>query len=260
MVIHQDGSILGHGRRELAQHFPRPGWVEHDPEELISSILEAARAALAAAGERPAGIGITNQRETIVLWERKSLLPVAPAIVWQDRRTADRCRELREAGSEPLIRGRTGLLLDPYFSASKLEWLLQNPDLRLRAERGELAAGTVDSWLIARLTGGRAHVTDPTNASRTMLYGLASGEWDRTLTDLFQVPDSLLPALTGSSGVCGETEPGLLGYSLPIGALRSGLRYAGRREEHLWDRGFSSAVHRRDASPATRGIAGNRGL
>ena len=219
MVIHQDGSILGHGRRELTQHFPQPGWVEHDPEELISSILEAARAALAAAGERPAGIGITNQRETIVLWERKSLRPVAPAIVWQDRRTADRCRELREAGSEPLIRGRTGLLLDPYFSASKLEWLLQNPDLRLRAERGELAAGTVDSWLIARLTGGRAHVTDPTNASRTMLYGLASGEWDRTLTDLFQVPDSLLPALTGSSGVCGETEPGLLGYSLPIAGV-----------------------------------------
>jgi glycerol kinase len=219
LVVHQDGTILGQGRRELKQHFPRPGWVEHDPDELISSTLEAAREALAAAGERPAGLGITNQRETIVLWERKSLQAVAPAIVWQDRRTSDRCRELREAGGEQDIRNRTGLLLDPYFSATKLEWLLQNPDLRLRAERGELAAGTVDSWLIARLSGGRTHVTDPTNASRTMLYRLASGDWDPTLTKLFQIPESLLPAIVGSSGSCGETERGLLGDSLPIAGI-----------------------------------------
>ena len=219
LVVHQDGTVLGHGQREITQHFPKPGWVEHDPDELVSSTLDAARDALAAAGERPAGIGITNQRETIVLWERKSLQPVAPAIVWQDRRTADRCRELREAGSEAAIRGRTGLLLDPYFSASKLEWLLQNPELRLRAERGELAAGTVDSWLIARLTGGRAHVTDPTNASRTMLYGLASGSWDPALTALFQVPESLLPTIVGSSGVCGESERALFGRSFPIAGI-----------------------------------------
>jgi glycerol kinase len=219
MVVHQDGTILGHGQREITQHYPQPGWVEHDPDELISSTLAAAREALAASRERPLGIGITNQRETIVLWERKSLQAVAPAIVWQDRRTLDRCRELREAGSEAEIRARTGLLLDPYFSASKLEWLLQNPELRLRAERGELAAGTVDSWLIARLTGGRTHVTDPTNASRTMLYDLAAGGWDQALTALFQVPEALLPSITRSSGVCGESDPSLLGGSLPIAGI-----------------------------------------
>jgi glycerol kinase len=219
LVVHQDGTVLGRGQREFRQHFPAPGWVEHDPEELIGSTLAAARDALAQAGERPAGIGITNQRETLVLWERKSLEPVAPAIVWQDRRTAQRCLELRAAGSEPLIRERSGLLLDPYFTATKLEWLLHDPELRLRAERGELAAGTVDSWLIARLTRGRTHVTDPTNASRTMLYGLAAGGWDRELTSLFQVPEALLPTVVESSAICGETDPDLLGYSLPIAGI-----------------------------------------
>jgi glycerol kinase len=219
LVVHQDGSILGRGQREFRQHYPAPGWVEHDPDELVSATLAAAREALAAAGERPAGIGITNQRETVVLWERKTLRPVAPAIVWQDRRTAARCAELRAAGAEPMIRERTGLLLDPYFTATKLEWLLQDPELRLRAERGELAAGTVDSWLIARLTGARAHVTDPTNASRTMLYALAAGKWDRELAALFQVPEALLPTVVGSSGICGESDPELFGFSLPIAGI-----------------------------------------
>src|SRR3990172_3230105 len=195
LVVHQDGTILGRDRREFVQHFPQPGWVEHDPDDLFQSTLAAARDAIAASRERPAGIGITNQRETVVLWERKTLRPVAPAIVWQDRRTADRCRELRAAGIETDIRTRTGLVLDPYFSATKLEWLLRDPDLRRRAEQGELAAGTVDSWLIARLTAGRSHVTDPTNASRTMLFNLASGDRDRDLTALFRVPDGLLPAI-----------------------------------------------------------------
>ena len=219
VVVHQDGTILGTGQREFRQHYPEPGWVEHDPEDLIETTLAAARTALAAAKERPAGIGITNQRETLVLWDRKTLRAVAPAIVWQDRRTAERCRALRAEGAEPEIRSRTGLLLDPYFSATKLEWLLRDADLRRRAERGELAAGTVDSWLIARLTGGRVHVSDPTNASRTMLYSLSSGGWDPFLTTMFGVPESLLPTVVPSSGVAGETDPALLGIPLPIAGI-----------------------------------------
>ncbi len=219
LVIHQDGRVLGQGRREFRQHYPEPGWVEHNPEDLIETTLAAARDALAAAGERPVGIGITNQRETLVLWDRRTLHAVAPAIVWQDRRTAERCRELRAAGAEPEIRSRTGLLLDPYFSATKLEWLLRNPELRRCAERGELAAGTVDSWLIARLTGGRAHVTDPTNASRTMLCSLAAGAWHPHLLSLFAIPENLLPAIVPSSGVCAETDAGHFGASLPIAGI-----------------------------------------
>jgi glycerol kinase len=219
LVVHQDGTILGTGQREFRQHYPEPGWVEHDPEDLIQTTLAAALEALAAAKERPAGIGITNQRETLVLWDRKSLRAVAPAIVWQDRRSAERCRALRAEGAEPEIRARTGLLLDPYFTATKLEWLLRDAGLRHRAERGELAAGTVDSWLIARLTGGRAHVTDHTNASRTMLYSLASGSWDRELASLFAIPDSLLPKITPSSGVVGESDAELLGMALPIAGI-----------------------------------------
>ena len=219
VVVHQDGTILGTGQREFRQHYPEPGWVEHDPEDLIETTLAAAREALAAAKERPAGIGITNQRETLVLWDRKSLRAVAPAIVWQDRRTTGRCRELRAEGAEPAIRSRTGLLLDPYFSATKLEWLLRDGELRRRAERGELAAGTVDSWLTARLTGGRAHVTDHTNASRTMLYSLASGGWDRELASRFAIPASLLAEIVPSSGVVGETHAELLGTGLPIAGI-----------------------------------------
>ena len=219
VVVHQDGTLLGTGQREFRQHYPEPGWVEHDPEDLIETTLVAARQALAAAKERPAGIGITNQRETLVLWDRTSLRAVAPAIVWQDRRTAERCRALRASGAEPEIRSRTGLLLDPYFSATKLEWLLRDAGLRRRAERGELAAGTVDSWLIARLTGGRAHVTDHTNASRTMLYSLASGAWDPHLASLFAIPQSLLATIVPSSGMIGESNAELLGTALPIAGI-----------------------------------------
>ena len=211
--------MLGEGRREFAQHFPEPGWVEHDPEELFRSTVEAAREALAKGGGRPAGIGITNQRETVVLWDRRTLRAVAPAIVWQDRRTAARCRELRDAGAEPELRARTGLVLDPYFSATKLEWLLRDPELLRRADRGELAAGTVDSWLVAKFTGGRVHVTDPTNASRTMLYSLAAASWDPDLAGRFGIPLQLLPAITGSSGVCGELDPEWFGYPLPIAGI-----------------------------------------
>jgi len=219
LILHQDGRILGRGYREFTQHFPQPGWVEHDPEEILRVTLEAAREAIARAGEMPDGIGITNQRETVVLWDRRSLAPVAPAIVWQDRRTAERCRQLKADGAEGLIRERTGLVLDPYFSATKLEWLLRDPALRLRAERGELAMGTIDSWLIARLTGGRVHVTDHTNASRTQLYGLARRDWDDELLGLFGIPRALLPDIVNSSGVIGESDAEALGRSLPIAGI-----------------------------------------
>jgi len=219
LVVHQDGTVLGRGYRELTQHFPRPGWVEHDPEEIVRVSLEAIREALAAAGERPVGIGITNQRETVVLWDRRTLAPVAPAIVWQDRRTSDRCRQLREAGVETLLRERTGLVADPYFSATKLEWLLRDRDLRRCAVRGELAAGTIESWLVAWLTGGRAHVTDHTNASRTLLYNLATRDWDPELLGLFGVPRETLPGIVPSAGTVAETDPAHLGTSLPIAGL-----------------------------------------
>ena len=219
LVVHRDGTVLGRGYREFSQHYPRPGWVEHDPEEILAVSLAAMREALAGARDRPVGLGITNQRETVVLWDRRTLAPVAPAIVWQDRRTSDRCRELREAGLAPLLRERTGLVPDPYFSATKLEWLLRDPELRRRAGRGELAAGTVESWLVARLTGGRAHVTDHTNASRTLLYSLRAREWDPELLRLFGVPRELLPAIVPSAGVVGETDPAHLGFPLPIAGL-----------------------------------------
>jgi glycerol kinase len=219
LVVHRDGTVLGRGYREFTQHYPRPGWVEHDPEEILEVSLAAMREALAAARDRPVGLGITNQRETVVLWDRRTLAPVAPAIVWQDRRTSDRCRELREAGLAPLLRERTGLVPDPYFSATKLEWLLRDPELRRRAGGGELAAGTVESWLVARLTGGRAHVTDHTNASRTLLYSLRAREWDPELLRLFGVPRELLPAIVPSAGVVGETDPAHLGFPLPIAGL-----------------------------------------
>jgi glycerol kinase len=219
LVVHQDGTVLGVGQREFAQHYPEPGWVEHDADELWQSTLDSAREAIARSGAQPAAIGITNQRETLVLWDRATLRPVAPAIVWQDRRTAERCRELRAAGVEPEVRARSGLILDPYFTATKLEWLLRSADLRKRAERGELAAGTVDAWLIARLTGGRVHATDPTNASRTLLYNLASGGWDPVLTELFGVPVGMLPAVVPSSGVVAESDGGHFGRPIPIAGI-----------------------------------------
>jgi glycerol kinase len=219
LVVHQDGQVLGRGYRELTQHYPQPGWVEHDPEEIFRISVEVMREAIGKSGERPVGLGMTNQRETVVLWDRRTLAPVAPAIVWQDRRTSARCRELREAGLEPLLRERTGLVADPYFSATKLEWLLRDAELRRRAARGELAAGTVESWLVARLTGGKVHASDHTNASRTLLYGLRSRNWDPELLATFGIPRELLPSIVHSSGMLAETDPSQLGYPLPIAGL-----------------------------------------
>jgi glycerol kinase len=219
LVIHQDGTVLGRGYREFTQYFPQPGWVEHDPEEIVTVSIEAMAEALARAGERPIGLGITNQRETVVLWDRRSLRPVAPAIVWQDRRTTERCRELREGGIEKMLRERTGLVADPYFSATKLEWLLRDPGLRRRAEQGELAAGTIESWLVARFTGGRVHVSDHTNASRTLLYDLRAHDWQGELLEVFGVPREVLPQVVRSSGLIAEIDPSHLGYSLPVAGL-----------------------------------------
>lgn len=218
LVVSAEGEVVGRGYRELPQHFPTPGWVEHDPLQLLQTAVDAGREALAQAGGEVAAIGITNQRETVVLWDRDSLGPVGPAIVWQDRRTAKRCEALRKEGREPAIRERTGLLLDPYFSATKLEWLLRDPALRARAVAGTLCAGTVESWLVAQLTGG-LHVTDPTNASRTLLADLRTGEWDDGLLELFGVPRAMLPKVVPSAGVVGTTLPKWFGTSIPISGL-----------------------------------------
>ncbi len=213
-----DMRIKSVGQEEFPQHFPRSGWVEHDPEDLWQSSLRSIKAAVARAGigaQEIAGIGITNQRETTVVWDRKTGAPIYNAIVWQDRRTAGRCSELREAGHEALIRTRTGLLLDPYFSGTKLAWILDHVEgARARAEAGELAFGTVDSWLIWKLTGGRVHASDATNASRTMLYNIVDGAWDAEICALLDVPMAMLPEVRDCAGDFGTTD--LLGAPLPI--------------------------------------------
>jgi glycerol kinase len=219
-----DGTIVGRGYREIGQHYPQPGWVEHDPEEIWQATLAAARQALGR--EIPGAIGITNQRETIVAWERRTGRPVHRALVWQDRRTAARCRELQAAHGDASLAERTGLVWDPYFSATKIEWLLHEvPGLRERAARGDVVFGTVDSWLTFRLTGGRALVTDPTNASRTLLYSLGTGDWDDELLDLFDVPRSALPELVPSSSVIATADRAVFGAEIPI-AGRAGDQQA----------------------------------
>lgn len=214
LVVAQDGRVLGRGYREITQYYPAPGWVEHDPHEILERTFSAAREAIAQAGVTPVAVGITNQRETIVLWERATGRAVHNAIVWQDRRTAERCAEL--APQAAMIGSRTGLVTDPYFSATKLEWLLARPGVRERVMRGELAAGTIDSWLMWHLTGGVVHATDHTNASRTMLYDLDARDWNDELCALFGVPRSLLPKVSPSGGHFGVTVPAAIGLSIPI--------------------------------------------
>jgi len=216
MVLDETGRVVSRGYAELPQHFPKPGWVEHDGEEIWETTLRAVADALALAGigdvaganhgVRLDAIGMTNQRETTLVWERATSKPIAPAIVWQDRRTAPRCESLKRAGHERAIARRTGLRLDPYFSATKLEWLLDHtPRARARGRAGELAFGTVDSWLIWKLTGGRVHATDPTNASRTLLLDLTKLAWDEDCLDLFRVPAAVLPEVRPSAGDFGVT-------------------------------------------------------
>ncbi len=218
-----DGRPVVTARRELPQSYPGPGRVEHDParirDDAVAVCGEALERAEASAG-RVAALGITNQRETTLLWERATGRPVHPAIVWQDRRTAPLCDALRERGLEPEVRRKTGLLLDPYFSATKLAWLLEHVDgAREAAGRGELAFGTVDSWLVWHLTGGRVHATDATNASRTLLFDIHDQRWDEELLETFGIPAAVLPEVRDSSGSFGETEPGLFGRAIPIGGV-----------------------------------------
>ncbi len=223
LVIDAGGVVLASDQKQAGLSTPQPGWVEQDAEELWQAQLATARGALEQAGltaSDVAGIGIANQRETTILWDRATSQPVAPAIVWQDRRTADFCEQLRGAGAEAKVRRKTGLLLDPYFSGTKIRWLLDNvPGVRERAEAGTLAFGTVDSWMAWRLSGGRRHVTDATNASRTLLYDIREGRWDDELLELFGVPRTLLPEVVDSSGVVGETDPVLLGAAVPIAGM-----------------------------------------
>jgi glycerol kinase len=213
------GEIRARAHREVAVQHPRPGWVEQDPMDLLASVLAASGEALQA-GEA-AAVGITNQRETVVVFDRRTLEPVGPAIVWQDRRTAELCEAHRRAGEEAELRRRTGLLLDPYFSATKIEWLLrQDPDLRRRAEAGDLCATTVDAWLVARLTDGSALATDASNASRTLLYDLRRGDFDPDLCALFDIPPAVLPPIVSSAGRVGFTDPSVFhGRRLPISGL-----------------------------------------
>ena len=214
------GNPLHIAQEEFPQHYLRAGWVEHDPEAIWSSVLKVTRDVLASASATPAAIGITNQRETTLMWDRATGEPIHNAIVWQDRRTAGHCDLLRERGFESSVMTKTGLLLDPYFSATKIAWILNHVDgARARAEKGELAFGTVDTFLLWRLTGGRTHATDATNASRTALFNIHSQDWDEDLLNIFDVPRELLPEVRDTVDEFGLTDEKILGASVPIHAL-----------------------------------------
>lgn len=223
VLFEKDGRCAFIAQQEFKQIFPHPGWVEHDPEEIWSTTLAVVREAVTTArqiGRRIASLGITNQRETTVIWDRHNGKPVNNAIVWQDRRTASHCDTLKQAGHEPTVMAKTGLLLDPYFSATKIAWILdQIPDARHRAEAGDLAFGTIDSFLLWRLTGGKTHATDATNAARTLLFNIHSNRWDTELLSLFDIPAALLPVVTDCAADFGHTSPTLLGESLGIGGM-----------------------------------------
>jgi len=223
IIFDREGNVIALAQKEFTQYYPQSGWVEHDAREIWSSQLAVATEAVAKAGLKAssiATIGITNQRETTIVWDRATGQPVYPAIVWQDRRTAEYCDTLKAAGHEDLIREKTGLLIDAYFSASKVRWILDHVEgVRERADRGELAFGTVDSWLVWNLTGGAKHVTDVTNASRTMLYNINTLDWDEELLALFGIPKSLLPEVRSSSEIYGETSANILATRIPIAGI-----------------------------------------
>jgi len=233
LVIAADGRVVGRGYREITQHFPQPGWVEHDAEEILERTLLTARDAITAAGVTPDVLGITNQRETVVLWHRDTGKPLARAIVWQDRRTTERCQQLK--GKASFIAQRTGLRPDPYFSATKIEWLLKKPEIAFVARNGRLLAGTMDSWLIWKLTGGRVHATDPTNASRTLLFDIQRLRWSKELCDLFSVPMEILPEVRPSAGDFGKTVTSFFGKALPITGV------AGDQQAALFGQGCCAA-------------------
>jgi glycerol kinase len=220
ILFDQDMQVAGVAQQEFTQHFPSAGWVEHDPEEIWQTTLAVCRQVMANQGVEAAAvaaIGITNQRETTVVWDKATGQAIHNAIVWQDRRTADYCASLKDAGHEPMIRDKTGLLLDPYFSGTKLRWILQNvPGAQERAEQGELLFGTIDSFLIWRLTGGASHATDATNAARTLMYDIRTGAWSAEICDLLSVPMGMLPEVRDSAAEFGTTDADLLGGAIPI--------------------------------------------
>jgi len=233
LVIGENGGVLGRGYREITQHFPKPGWVEHDPAEIYARTVDAAREAIAEAKTVPSAIGITNQRETIVVWNRNTGETLGRAIVWQDRRTAERCRALAPQAKE--INRRTGLVTDPYFSATKLEWILANR--AGKSKRADLCAGTIDSWLIWMLTGGAVHATDPTNASRTMLYDIDAHDWSDELCSIFGVPRAMLPEIRPSSGDFGVARAGTLADAgIPIAGV-AGDQQAALFGQGCWEPG-----------------------
>ena len=219
ILFSKQGEILAQSQKELTQHYPQKGWVEHDPEEIWADTLAAAKDVLQH-GSNCAAIGITNQRETTILWDRKTGKAVYNAIVWQDRRTAEYCRDLKERGVEETIIAKTGLLIDPYFSCTKIKWLLDNVSgVKERALNGELAFGTVDSFLLYRLTAGRVHATDATNASRTGLFNIITQQWDEELLAIYDIPAALLPEVKDNVALFGVTDKDVLGYELPIGGV-----------------------------------------
>ena len=243
LVVSSRGKVVGRAYCEFTQYFPRPGWVEHDAEEIFAVTARVAREALAAANTEVTAVGITNQRETIVVWDPATLRPLHRAIVWQDRRTSALCRELREAGHEEMVRHRTGLLLDPYFSGTKLRWLFEaDSELAARAESGELAVGTIDAWLVARLTAGAVHATDATNASRTLLFDLNEGDWHDELLGLMGVPRRILPEIRPSSGDFGVTDGSVLGVEVPIGGV-AGDQQAALYGQGCWEAGTGKCTY-----------------
>ncbi len=246
LVIDREGQVRGRSYQEIDQYFPRPGWVEHDAAAIREAVCRLSADAARDAGvalDDLEGIGITNQRETVVLWDRETGDPVHRALVWQDRRTADICARIRRDGHEPGIRRRTGLVVDPYFSATKIQWLLESdPEIRRRAEAGELAVGTVDSWLLWNLTSGGVHATDPTNASRTLLFNIDERAWDEELLDLFGVPAALLPEVRSSSEVYGLTAPSAFGAEIPIAGI-AGDQQAALFGQGCWTSGFGKNTY-----------------
>ena len=246
ILFDRDARLVASAQRELKQHYPQIGWVEHDPEDIWNDALAVSLEALAQSGvdlSRVAAIGITNQRETVLVWNRKTGVPIHRAIVWQDRRTADRCAELKASGAEAEVMAKTGLVLDPYFSTTKIDWLLDNVSgARAAAERGELAFGTVDSFLLWRLTGGAVHATDATNASRTSLYDIREQHWDPDLCRLFHVPEAMLPEVRDTAGNFGVTASGLFDRQIPIGGM-AGDQQAALIGQACFDPGMAKATY-----------------
>lgn len=247
IVFGRDGDVLGRASSEFTQHYPKPGWVEHDAEEIWETSSRVMADALKASGtpeESLKAIGITNQRETAVVWDRKNGDPVRRAIVWQSRQTADICARLKRGGQEPLFHERTGLVLDPYFSGTKVRWILDQDDIfQRRAEDGELAFGTIDSWLVYKMTAGKVHATEPTNASRTLLYDIHKQRWDEELLEILRVPAPVLPEVMPSSGVFGETQ-GIEGVpdGVPIAGI-AGDQQAALFGQGCWEAGMAKNTY-----------------